>query len=219
VNRTHKISTADIIAASNDFSAIKISSDNRRVFAVQASGEKANDPSYFRPLYAFIEEPASIRALYDFYNNMDIGDFYAYEQRPTTDTMKDIIRQNIGFLETIFQKQISSWIVYGQNKQNGFRFEEGILRVPTSEVVTILQIYMKEAKMESADSKTKVGMYLSRLVSEFSSRLEKYKDGALTTIVKKRSHGIGYFFVNTDAVKKFMKTLELEEDDNLTDVY
>ena len=75
--------------ASNFIKPVKLSKDDKRYAIFGANPAKCGNQEYFKALYAWADDEANLKALYDYLMNRDISSFDAVRDRPMTEAYKN----------------------------------------------------------------------------------------------------------------------------------
>jgi hypothetical protein len=198
------------IGFSNNYNAIKITTDDRRIFAVTASGCVANKKEYHEPLIEYLKRTDVKRAVYDYYMGMDITDFNPSGDRPITETMEDMAMDSICigdvFLKTHFHNMVS--MAHDADSRDVKLIDDGkVIRIKKTLLMDQFALLASEFRYKDCDSRRKMSILGSRLLKEASSRIEMYFEAG--TFVKPisdyKSHGQSYFNFNIALVMKYIQ--------------
>lgn len=207
------------IGFSNNFNAMKISSDDRRIFAVTASGYHANKPEYFGPLIKFLDRVDVQRAVYDFYMNIQLGDFDPSGDRVISQTMKDMTEDSLPLGDIFLKSQFHLWIQQASNSFNRdimFKNNGTSIRLPVRTVYDLFGALATEMKFKDVDSKRKMDLLAKRMLEEASSRIESKfileEASQLKPIQYNRSHSINYIVFHLQSISKYILAIGGAED-------
>ena len=200
----------EVIAFSNNWGAIDMSSGDRRVFAVTALGDYANKASYFDPLIEWMGKDASVRAVYDYYMRMDLSEFNPSEDRIITDTAKEIMDQSKTIFDMILQSNIQEWFDIGRRSTNmDIRImKDAVIRIKTSIVIDAFQAILTDLKIASAESRHKTVAFMTKQFGECQASMDKFKDGHEFSMKKTMSNGIRYYLMDVEVIKKYIQQFE-----------
>lgn len=202
-------STACYIAFSNNFNAFNISSDDRRFFAVTASGRYANDPAYHGPLIAYFNDPIHQRAVYQYYMSLDISDFDPSGERPKTDTFMELATVNITLWDRLLKSKLDIWEEYARIDSSGGDFSipsPGVLRINTKLLTAEFQQLCEYDKVTNYDKPHAMSQFGGRLLREMGARIDKFKtiESWKTSIRYFRSNGRNYRDFDVEACRKYI---------------
>lgn len=204
--------SACFIGFSNNYNAIKISPDDRRVFSVTASGLYANKPEYYQPLLDFFKKPESKRAVYDYYMGLDVSDFDPSGHRVVTETMENMREDALPTGELFLKQYFHQWIrqAQGDYDQNvRLTDNEKTLRIPQKTVHEHFLVLAGELNFKGVESKRKMAMLCKRLLTEASSRFEsvfKVVPGISKPIFEVVVRGTKMYKFDVASVSKYIVT-------------
>lgn len=204
--------SACFIGFSNNYNAIKISPDDRRVFSVTASGLYANKPDYYQPLIEFFKKPESKRAVYDYYMGLDVSNFDPSGHRVITDTMEDMREDALPTGEMFLKEYFHQWIrqAQGDYDPNVRLIDEGkVLRIPRKTVHDHFGVFTSELNFMGADSKRKMSLLCKRVLTEASSRFESVferSDIIAKPIIESKYKGYRMYKFDVVSVSKYIVT-------------
>lgn len=201
--------SACFIGFSNNYNAIQISADDRRIFSVTASGIHANKPEYHDPLIAYLKRDDVKRAVYDFYMAMDITDFNPSGDRPTTATMKEMVMDSITIGDIFLKTRFPIWMLaaQGNNFDTKLVHDDQVVRVPLRIVYDEFAVLAADLNYKDTDSKHKMERLAKRMLEEASGRIETFftKTGDMKTpIVKVRIMGPQYYKFDIASITQYI---------------
>lgn len=196
---------ACFIGFSNNYNAIKINSDDRRIFSVTAQGYFANKPEYHVPLLEKFNDPAFKRAVYDYYMELDVTGFDPSGDRPSTDTMKDMIMDSLPVGDVFLKSHFHLWLEQVAYDDN-VKVIDGKLRIPVATVYDHFGVMVQEMKFKDADSKRRMSLLAKRSLLEASSRIEAFSEhvGNAGPIKWFKSNSKYYIMFDTRSVKRYI---------------
>jgi len=187
---------ACFIGFSNNYNAIKMTADDRRIFAVTADGTYANNPTYHVPLLEFFAKPEAKRAVYDYYMNLDVEGFDPSGDRPVTETMQSVTLDSLSigdvFLKTRFAYWLQEAVSSGQYATKKLRDGDRVLQVQTRGMYDEFQLLAVDMKFNSTDSKRKMDLLAKRVLEEAAGRIQPFfidKAGMSSPIEMTRGKG------------------------------
>ena len=214
------INTADFIVFTNKFFSLDVTSDDRRIFAVQACGDKANRAEYFDPLRAWMGKLESIRAVYDYYMEMDVEDFVPSRSRISTDVMSTMISRGTSFFDSVLLNQFEVWYSTAERGyyEDHYKFigdnfvgHDHILRVSSEKVIGFFHDYCKEntkfAKEPSLASSTRSYQTMS---AETMARMQRVKGNEEYGMMRKTMNNRRFVLFNVKVVRKYLKQFREE---------
>lgn len=204
----------EVIAFSNNWGAVDMSSGDRRVFAVTASGDYANKASYFDPLIEWMGKDASVRAVYDWFISMDLSKFNPSEDRVITETTKEIMDQSKTIYDMVLQSNIQDWFDIGKRSSNmDIRVvDDGVIRIKTSLVIDSFQAILTDFKIAAAESRHKTVSFMTKQFGECQANMDKFKNGRAFSMRKARSHGVNYYLMDVEVIKRYIQQFETVDD-------
>lgn len=219
VNEYEIRSCACFMAFSNNFTAFQIAPDDRRFFAVTADGTYANDPAYHIPLIEYLNKPETIKAVGEWYKNMDIGDFDPSGERPITKTHQEMASSSISLMDITLRKMWPIWKAQCGDNDPAYRILEdqsggSYLRIPVRTIWDDFQIVAAGMNVLNSDSRSKMVQYGTRLLSEMNARMKRYKaiSSMEDVIVSYRSHGKRFQKIDIRAVDRYLTEMIGEDE-------
>lgn len=204
-------SSACFIGFSNNYNAIKMGVDDRRFFAVTASGANANNAEYHVPLIEYFNRKDVQKAVFEYYLNMDISTFDPSGDRPVTDTMKEIREDSHNAMDHLFKENFERWDQMAlQGLDSKFTLREGAtyLKIDRNRFIDEFTMLAITFKYENTDSQRKMSQLALRLVRQLGSRMEAMVGIGVKTIQDLKSHGLRSIWVHREAAKKYIELLE-----------
>lgn len=218
--------SACFIGFSNNYNAIKVSADDRRIFTVTASGIHANKPAYHDPLIAYLAREDVKRAVYDYYMGIDITDFNPSGDRPITEAMEDMTDDSMSIGDIFLKKYFSIWMSYARDASNvdiKLMHENRVVRVPLRIVYDDFARLAEELKYKDTDSKRRMAILAKRMLLEASGRIESFftkSPDMKTPIIYSRSGVNRYYKFDIESTTHYIDEklggTESSEDDYYT---
>lgn len=197
--------SACFIGFSNNFNAIKVTADDRRVFSVTASGRYANKPEYHLPLIAFLKRQDVKRAVFDYYMNLDIGDFNPSGDRPVTETMLDMRDDSLGAGDVFVKSHFHLWLRQARGRFDGISLiEDGYMKIPVRTVYDHFAVMANDMKYQDTDSKRKMDKMAKKVLTEVASRVEGFGENAMIWGKKDRTGKVKMLTFNVKAFAQYI---------------
>lgn len=203
------VSCTNWLTFSNNFGAMPVSVDDRRMVVFTANGAHSNKSEYFDPLIEFMNDISNIRAIYDFYMQRDISGFNPVEDRPITEGHKQMAQgSSMNPVIPFLKKAIPVW------KSNAVAFasrdytllDGEILRISSSILMGDFQIYVQENAFKNLDSKHKVVCFGYKCLQEFNAQSEKFVSEHVTTLFENtKSHGNRFWKIDLPGFQRFIE--------------
>jgi len=206
--------SACFIGFSNNYNAIKITADDRRMFSVTASGIHANKPEYHDPLIAYLGREDVKRAVYDYYMGLDITDFNPSGDRPVTETMRELTMDSLSIGDVFLKTHLRLWIQQaraGHDPNVKMMHEDTVVRLTTRTVYDHFTVLAGDFKYKDTDSKRKMDSLCKRMLEEASGRIEIYFTRFVNTgdvkapITSARSNGTKMYKFHIESIEKYIQ--------------
>ena len=187
---------ANILATTNNKNPVKITSDERRWVAIQCADGHARDASYFDPLYTFLEKTSTLRGLYQGFMKRDISKIKNFQSnRPKTDYYKQCVKAYTPF-PIRFLSSLAITIL---------DLPPQTARVKASKLFTTERIKACDLFSMFQEWSTDGGYQCKSNATAFGISIADVANGGQSGLLKKRSNGSTYYFVDAPLLKKFLE--------------
>lgn len=214
-------SFSNYISFSNSFSAFPLDPNCRRTFVCDANNGLAADSGYFQGehgLLKWITDKENLKAIFAHYKTMDISDFNPTDF-PKSKAFKAMVQSTSTSIIDGFMKQaIEDFKVMEAADRAGRHLKlipGDILRVSASLFVDHWMTYCLNLKVKNAESKSSMVQFLTKLVAEFNSRMEKYASNPKVAVISKFvSHGTRYYKLDLVGFQKYFDATSNDNDND-----
>lgn len=156
--------------------------DVRRFVLFTSNAENAQNTTHFKPLFAMLQRPSSIKALYDHLKTLDISKWNPFEHRPITETMVEMSTSTNEDNALIFmlQDRLAEWEsdARGCRSRDPIHFRSGdknLLFVCNANLQDAMSMRFQGTKIQDNPNAQKK-IIRTQLLS-LNSTLERFKTG------------------------------------------
>lgn len=171
----------NIFMYSNQFYGMGMDMDNRRFVAMEANPRIANLPEYHEPFAAYIRDPLHQYAVYRYFHDMDIGDFFPGNCDTKTRIMKQMASQSFNYAAWFLNDNFENWVQWSSPTGNDYRrVSDHILKVSCMAFFGALKEFAEKMKIADKDTTQKLNSWSMALFTEAGNKMTKYCPEGIT---------------------------------------
>jgi hypothetical protein len=187
---------ANYVFLTNDIETVKIESSDRRFVVMEACADHANDPTYFEPLFAAMDDAHAVQMLYQYLLKRDIGSFDPVRDRPMTEAYRNAKAQSMPLAARFV-------LDYLDNLESRDVLKDKPVIVYTDTLYSAFDLYLHRGYGNVKWTREKFGIEVMAVISK-----KETIDGQLTEMMKGRKKVNGrvqrYYVLDIDHIRSKM---------------
>ena len=152
----------NFIFTTNNINSVKIEEGDRRFMPIEINPELKNNVSYFKELYADLDNDVIVRKFYEELMNRDLSKFNPSKHRPETELMKDMKSMN--------RNCIKQFIDYWKEKVISSSCEDGNFMEKRMKANTLYECFNHFWKIEGRKAENKPTL------TKFGTEIKQFKE-------------------------------------------
>lgn len=171
---------SNVFMFTNQFDPMGLTMDDRRMFVVEADGrygaqnQKLN-AEYHGPFAKYIKDDRNVVAVYEYYKNMDLGDFNPQRDHPRTKIMEKMASQTTNHAAWFLRREFDRWLSNSSPTDTNFRrLSDTSLRISNATFYDCFGNYVQEMKIPNMESKQRQGQFIKTIMAEAGAKMLKY---------------------------------------------
>lgn len=170
----------NVFMFTNQFDNMGMTMDDRRMFVVEADGRygaqnQELNAQYHGPFAKYIKDDRNVVAVYEYYKNMELGDFNPQRDHPRTKIMEKMASQTTNHAAWFLRREFDRWLSNsGPNEAHYKRISDDKLRISNAVFYDCFANYAMECKIPNMESKQRQGQYVKTIMAEAAAKMLKY---------------------------------------------